>query len=364
MLLAALGALPDSSPFGNLAPYSKPPLPSAHSAKSLESLVEALGGNQSDGFGSGVTNAKFGSLTPKPHSGATIAALLNPSAPPSPFAGLTDYFGSVADPQTNALAAFGVGVLPVEKPGYSAFDNLINPPAAGFGFGLGTAFRPTLPVEPPIYAPPLVKRRSYFAFHYQLDVHRSVIVRNAWRIQPKTGQDRGFFDSSIWEKSQLTDPEKLKRLITNGVKNTSAVCVLAGSETYLRRWVRYEIARAIIDKRGLLTVHINDIPHIRTKTVEPRGPNPLAYMGVSIEADGRSFLYELNWRVAGHGGIEWIWKRYDDHRQVVDFPRWMQKPQPGYIQPLNFDAEEYDYTAGDGHKNIGSWIDAAAQMRG
>ena len=87
-------------------------------------------------------------------------------------------------------------------------------------------------------------------------------------------------------------------------------------------------------------------------------------MGVSIEADGRSFLYELNWRVAGHGGIEWIWKRYDDHRQVVDFPRWMQKPQPGYIQPLNFDAEEYDYTAGDGHKNIGSWIDAAAQMRG
>ena len=42
----------------------------------------------------------------------------------------------------------------------------------------------------------------------------------------------------------------------------------------------------------------------------------------------------------------------------------MQKPQPGYIQPLNFDAEEYDYTAGDGHKNIGSWIDAAAQMRG
>ena len=56
-------------------------------------------------------------------------------------------------------------------------------------------------------------------------------------------------------------PESLKNLIRDGVEHTSAVCVLVGSETWSRRWVRYEIARAVIDDRGLLAVHLNNIEH-------------------------------------------------------------------------------------------------------
>ena len=89
------------------------------------------------------------------------------------------------------------------------------------------------------------------------------VVRNAWKIvrpeYPLGG--RTFYDSSLWESRQLEDPETLKRLIREGVGYTSAVCVLVGTETALRRWVRYEIARAVIDKRGLLAVHLNGVRH-------------------------------------------------------------------------------------------------------
>ena len=67
---------------------------------------------------------------------------------------------------------------------------------------------------------------------------------------------------------------------------TSAVCVLVGSETWLRRWVRYEIARAVIDELGLLAVHINSIRHHQRLTTDALGPNPLEYMAVGKVQDG------------------------------------------------------------------------------
>jgi hypothetical protein len=35
-----------------------------------------------------------------------------------------------------------------------------------------------------------------------------------------------------------------------------------------------------------------------------------------------------------------------------------------YVTRLSQSADEYDYIAGDGHKNIGAWIDRAAQRAG
>ena len=366
MLLAALGVAPESSSaFGSLSPYAKPPEPSAHSARSLAALVEALGSNPPGNFGSGVAKPQFGNLAP--NSTSAIAELLNPSTPRSPLAGLSDYFTGVADPQTNPFSPFGVAPpMPVEKPRYS-FDDLINPPASGFGSGLaglGIPYQPPkLPVAPPVYAPPLVKRRSYFAFNYA-DVRRSVIVRNAWRFQTKTGQDRAYFDSSIWEKTKVTDPVRLRKIITAGMKNSSAVCVLAGSETFRRPFVRYEIALAVIDGRGLLTVHVNDIPHVEGGLTHPRGPNPLDYMGVMRCKDGLFRLAELNDYADGQSGVVWRWEAYSVHTGAVTCPRWLTKPDINHVMPLSVGADEYDYTAGNGHKNIGIWIDRAAQRAG
>jgi hypothetical protein len=113
--------------------------------------------------------------------------------------------------------------------------------------------------------PPAVKRKAYFAFHFD-DVMRVNVVRNAWKItHPDAPLARSFYDSSIWERRRLEGDDTLKRLMREGVQYTSAVCVLIGADTWSRRWVRYEIARAIIDGRGLLAVHLNNIRHLLTK---------------------------------------------------------------------------------------------------
>src|ERR1043166_5414848 len=91
------------------------------------------------------------------------------------------------------------------------------------------------------------KRKVYFAFHYA-DIMRVNNVRNVWKIDhPDSLLNRSFYDSSLWESKKLEGDEAVKNLIRTGVGYTSVVCVLIGTETWNRRWVRYEIARSVID---------------------------------------------------------------------------------------------------------------------
>lgn len=133
------------------------------------------------------------------------------------------------------------------------------------------------------------KRKAFFSFHYD-DIMRVNNVRNAWKItHPDSPTMRSFYDSSLWESRKLEGPEAVKRLIREGVEYTSAVCVLIGTSTWDRRWVRYEIARAIIDGRGLLGVHINGLAHHQRRVPDTLGPNPLAYMASARSSSPVSF---------------------------------------------------------------------------
>lgn len=187
------------------------------------------------------------------------------------------------------------------------------------------------------------------------------VVRNAWKItHPDNALMRSFYDSSLWENRMREGPESLKQLIRDGVNNTSTICVLIGSETWLRRWVRYEIARAVIDGRGLLGVHINSINHHRTRLPHAHGLNPLAYMAVgrvqsSLLSAPIYYLFERT----SEG-----WLRYQDHTTSVRLPPWLADPALGNVTPLSYGADEYDYILHEGHKNIGAWIDRAAQRAG
>ena len=77
-----------------------------------------------------------------------------------------------------------------------------------------------------------------------------------------------------------------------GVQLSSAVCVLIGTNTWRSRWAKYEIARAVIDGRGLLAVHLNSINHHTRKTPDAYGINPLHFMGIYHSSNGRYYLYE------------------------------------------------------------------------
>ncbi len=206
-----------------------------------------------------------------------------------------------------------------------------------------------------------VKRRAYFAFHFD-DIMRVNNVRNAWKIQhPDAPEMRSFQDSSLWESRKLENEDTLKRLMREGVQYTSAVCVLAGRDTWSRRWVRYEIARAVIDNRGLLTVHLNGIRHHQSRMADGNGMNPLHFMGVgklpnlNHLSPSRYALFEF------HSGV---WHRYQDHSAEVDLPRYLPDPELGYVTPLSAGTAEYDYAAQNGSTHIGSWIDTAAQAVG
>jgi hypothetical protein len=226
----------------------------------------------------------------------------------------------------------------------------------------GSLAPPRLPVAPLRAA---VKRKAFFSFHYD-DIMRVNVVRNAWKIDhPDNALMRSFQDSSLWESRKLEGDDAVKRLIREGVEYTSAVCVLIGSETWLRRWVKYEIARAIIDGRGLLAVHLNSIRHHHTQTPHTRGYNPLDFMAVGKVQPGvlstpKYYLFEKLALPNGIGGYKWEWHRYSDYTSSVSLPPWVADPVAGYVTSLSQNATAYDYIADDGHRNIGSWIDKAA----
>jgi hypothetical protein len=205
-----------------------------------------------------------------------------------------------------------------------------------------------------------VKRHAFFSFHFD-DVMRVNVVRNAWKIDhPDAPQMRSFFDSSLWERRQLEGPDAVKRLIREGVQSTSAVCVLVGTGTWERRWVRYEIARAINDNRGLLAVHINSIRHHITKQPSPLGHNPLGLM--AIQKEQLTFRHPPKYYLVEYNRGKWT--RYADYDHPVDLPRYLTDPRPGERTLLFSGTRIYDYVGDDGHRNIGSWIDAAARAVG
>ena len=207
------------------------------------------------------------------------------------------------------------------------------------------------------------KRRVFFSFHYN-DIMRVNNVRNCGEFKVSSVDSaakrsiEGFYDKSLWESKKTSGPEALKELIREGVHNTSAICVLAGSYTWERPWVRFEIARGVIENRGLLTVYINSLMHHQERKVHPHGPNPLDYLGVyrSQEATPKYYIYEKNSRGD--------WVPYSDYTLAVDVPSYLAAPASGNVVPLSRGTKTYDFVSGTGHANIGSWIDSAAQAVG
>lgn len=206
----------------------------------------------------------------------------------------------------------------------------------------------------------ITRRNVFFSFHYD-DIMRVNNVRQSGLFVDETFEPgRLFYDRSLWESSKRTDPDSLKSLIREGVKNTSVVCVLVGSDTAFRPWVRYEIARAIIDLRGLLAVHINGIPHHTKKLPHARGYNPLQFMGVGKIQENRlvSPRYFLFERFMDQ------WLPYADYTRPVSLPPYLPDPQPGFVTPLSSGAAEYDYAQALGAWRLASWLDQAAQAAG
>lgn len=100
-------------------------------------------------------------------------------------------------------------------------------------------------------------RRVFFSFHYQRDVFRVNQIRSITNIIPTAAA--GFHDASLWEEAKRKDDAVIKRMIDNGLMNTSVTVVCIGAATAGRKYINYEIRRSIERGNGILGIHISNL---------------------------------------------------------------------------------------------------------
>src|SRR5260370_32294156 len=126
-------------------------------------------------------------------------------------------------------------------------------------------------------------KRVYFACDYRnVKDFRANVVRN----HNFTGgvEAAGYYDHSIWEEAENTNPLALKRLINAELENSSVTAVLIGSGTWARRWVRYEIMKSIERGNKVIGVNINAIKG-KDQLTKSDGPNPFDNLVLPISVD-------------------------------------------------------------------------------
>ncbi len=119
-----------------------------------------------------------------------------------------------------------------------------------------------------------------------------------------------------------------------------------GSQTYARRWVRYEIVRSIRRGNRIIGIHINSIPD-RKKAVKPLGRNPFMYLGLRYSLDGTQVA------VREWNGTKWV--------VYADSPGWTletrcSEERRGKTVQLSKKYKVYNWTADDGYANFAKWV--------
>jgi hypothetical protein len=187
-------------------------------------------------------------------------------------------------------------------------------------------------------------RRVYFAFHYQKDIWRVNQIRKSWITQER--QEAGFYDASLWEEAKKQNDLAIKRMINSGLQNTTATCVLIGSETSERRWVQYEIVKSFDKGNALLGVYIDSLKDKDGKTCK-KGADPFDDLAVSISNNAKSASVKV-W-------ADQKWKDFDDYPTVTI--NWKQEYANAFFRLSKLGIKLYDWTSDDGYKNFNKWVE-------
>lgn len=191
-------------------------------------------------------------------------------------------------------------------------------------------------------------KRVYFAFHYQDVVNfRANVVRNHWLTKPDRDA-AGFFDASLWEEAKKKGDVAIKRLINAGLEGTSTTCILIGSQTHARPWVRYEILKSFKRGNAILAVHINSIT-AKDQRTKPLGPNPLLHVGVTFSDSGLTATL--------HEKINGKWYEYSEIDGCASYridPVAERYRGEGFHLGNFFPT--YDWIEDDGYGNFLGWV--------
>ncbi|WP_459211398.1 TIR domain-containing protein [Aquimarina rhabdastrellae] len=189
-------------------------------------------------------------------------------------------------------------------------------------------------------------KRVFFSFHYQ-DVidFRANVVRNHW-VTKNSRNLAGFFDASIWETAKKTSDLAIKRLINKELKNTSNTCILIGTNTFNRRWVRYEIFKSIKKGNNLFGVHIN---RIRDKNgiIKDLGSSPFDFLGFEYSSDGKT-IKPIEFKIKKWG--------YSRDMKPIKLHKTPHKSYWGKSFALSKWYKDYCWVDDDGFNNFHKWV--------
>jgi len=114
-------------------------------------------------------------------------------------------------------------------------------------------------------------RVVFFSFDYD-DVWRVNQVRNSGAFMGE--QRSGFRDKAHYEQVKRTGDAAIKRWIRSQMFGCSVTCVLIGTDTFLSRWVNFEIEESIANGMGLLGVYIHKLTDQWGSSSGPLFPPP------------------------------------------------------------------------------------------
>ena len=193
-------------------------------------------------------------------------------------------------------------------------------------------------------------RTVFFSFHYQRDIMRVQTVKNH-HITKGSYTTAGFFDGSLEEKAKKDGDAAVKKMIDNGMVGSSVLCVLIGQETYTRRWVDYEILKAVENGMGVFGIRIHQIKHPQNG-VDSAGQSPFLYLGYGTTGENLQPMiqYKDGWKNAPNLSV--ISRKAAPYLPVSGGPI------------LKDIFSVYDWVDGDGYNNFENWVEKAAKQAG
>ena len=114
-------------------------------------------------------------------------------------------------------------------------------------------------------------RRVFFSFHYQRDIWRVNQIRSIPNVTGTAAA--GFQDASLWEEAKKKGDAAIKKLIDEGLKNTSVTVVCIGAKTAGRKYINYEIEKSIERGNGIVGIQIHHLKNQKGE-VDEAGATP------------------------------------------------------------------------------------------
>lgn len=114
----------------------------------------------------------------------------------------------------------------------------------------------------------MVKRQVFFSFHYSRDAWRASQVRNMGKVA-----DSSTFSDNDWEEVRYKTDTKIKEWIDNQLALRSCLVVLVGAKTSERKWVKYEIEKAMELNKSIVGIRINRLKD-SSGDYDEEGANP------------------------------------------------------------------------------------------